>query len=109
MVAKPPQPEERDRDLPTLDALIQILGVFQATCIFPPAQVAIYSINALLAVIRVPSLRLCHHELPVDICLGYQGQQTRFCRAREFLRSNLSNSQPRAGWETIGRTRPFRA
>lgn len=53
-----PQIEGRDRDLPTLDALIQILVAFEAACIFPPAQIAICSTTALLNIIRVPSLPL---------------------------------------------------
>ena len=54
MATESPQPKGRDRTLPALDVLIQILEVAKVACVFPPAQVAIGSTSALLMVIRVP-------------------------------------------------------
>jgi hypothetical protein len=56
MAAESPQLKGRDRAIPALDALIQILEVAKVACVFPPAQVAIGSTSALLMIIRVRSL-----------------------------------------------------
>ena len=63
MVTKPLQPKGRDRAIPALDALIQILEVAKVACVFPPAQVAIGSTSALLMIIKVPSLLLYRYEV----------------------------------------------
>jgi hypothetical protein len=63
MATKSPQEKGRDRDIPTLEALIQILEVAKVACVFPPAQVAIGSTSALLMIIKVYSLLSCHSEL----------------------------------------------
>jgi hypothetical protein len=57
MATESPQSKGRDRAIPTLEALIQILEVAKVACVFPPAQVAIGSTSALLMIIkaRIPS------------------------------------------------------
>jgi hypothetical protein len=73
MATESPQSKGRDRAIPTLEALIQILEVAKVTCVFPPAQVAIGSTSALLMIIKVCPLLLCNSESPVDIPSGLHG------------------------------------
>jgi hypothetical protein len=63
MATNSPQEKGRDRDIPTLEALIQIMEVAKFACVFPPAQVAIGSTSALLMIIKVYSLLSYHSEL----------------------------------------------
>ena len=108
MATESPQHKGRDRGLPALDVLIQILEVAKVACVFPPAQVAIGSTSALLMVIRVRSLLLYLYNFPAKVSSGLYGQQTRLHRAWEIMRPCLSSPRPRVKRKTIGRTQPFR-
>ena len=74
MATKSPESKGRDRAISTLSTLVQILDVAQGVCGFPPAQIAIGSTSALLAVIRVRFPLLSHCECPVHGYSGYHGQ-----------------------------------
>jgi hypothetical protein len=73
MATKSPQPNGRDRAIPALEALIQILEVAKVACVFPPAQVAIGSTSALLMIIKVC---IFPYTLPllVDVGSGLHGK-----------------------------------
>jgi hypothetical protein len=73
MATESPQPKGRDRAIPALEALIQILEVAKVACVFPPAQLAIGSTSALLMIIKARSLLLYHHESQVDTYSGLHG------------------------------------
>ena len=55
--------EGRDGALSALDALILVLNLAKDVCGIPPAQIALGSAAALLAMIRVRSLPLCDGQL----------------------------------------------
>jgi hypothetical protein len=74
MATEPPQPKGRDRAIPALEALIQILEVAKVACVFPPAQVAIGSTSALLVIIKVRPLLPYHNESPAEIRSGLHGK-----------------------------------
>jgi hypothetical protein len=74
MTTESPRPKGRDRAIPALEALIQILEVAKVACVFPPAQVAIGSTSALLMIIKVRSLLLCHSESQVVPYSGLHGK-----------------------------------
>ena len=85
MVSKPQQSKGREGLLSTLDVLIAALGVAGSTCPIHPAQIAISSANALLAMIRVRS-SLSLNDLPTHVYPGFCRQQRGLCQSWGVLR-----------------------
>ena len=108
MASKPRLPKGSDGLLPTLDVLIQALGVAGSTCGIPPAQIAIGSANALLTMIRVCPAS-SRHKLPTHVHPGLCSQQTGLRQPRGVLRRSMSSAWPRLKGETVGWTRRVRA
>jgi hypothetical protein len=68
-----PQPKGHNRDLLTLNELIQARNLGKDACGVPPAQVAIGSVISLLTMIRASFPLFCSYELPVYVYSGLHG------------------------------------
>jgi hypothetical protein len=76
----------RDRVLPTLDVLIQVLNTAKDVCGIPPAQVAFGSASVLLTMIRVHFLLPYQGDPLTRVYPGHDGQRSGLRRVRAGLR-----------------------
>lgn len=93
--------KERNRALPVLDAVIQVLSLAKDSCGIPPAQAVFGVACAILTVIRVRFFPLCHGGFLSRSGLGLFGQQTRLRGFWASLRQCVQISRPGVKGKTV--------
>jgi hypothetical protein len=91
----------RDRALPALDAVIQVLSLAKDSCGIPPAQAVFGVASALLATIRVRSSHSGWQISEPHVALGLLGQQTGLHRFWAIVR-RVQSSRPGVEGKTVG-------
>ena len=94
--------KRRDRTLPALDAVIQVLSLAKDSCGIPPAQAVFGVASAILAMIRVRFTPLYHGGFLSRNCSGFVGQQRGLCRFWASMRQCFQSSRSGFEGEAIG-------
>ena len=89
METKPQRPKGRDGALSSLNMAIEAMNLAKEVSSVTPAKAVFGSVSILLTMVRVRFLVSYDRMSRIHVWPGFDGQQTRLCRARPSLRKRV--------------------